>query len=811
MRILSLFALVLLLATAAFLAPGFATQDPGGPSYPEHHYDGDKVVRAAIRSQSDLEAMRMVSDDVWSHHEGIGTVEYLVRRERMPDLERLGIPYEILIEDVQRLIERQIRGGDAQGGFFAQYRDLAAIYTHLDGLVAERPDLAQVQTVGTSVEGRPIRAIRITGPGDASSRPQVVYSYLQHAREWITAMAGAFLADRLVHDHGVDPVVTALVDRVEFWIVPITNPDGYVYTWSTDRLWRKNRRNNGAGIFGVDLNRNWDAGWGGQGSSGDPSSDIYRGPAPFSEPESQALRDLMLGLPRLEGYIDIHNFSQLVLQPYGYTIALPPDHDVLDELGGVMNAAMAGVHGKSFVHGPIWTTITPASGNGVDWSYDVLDALAFAFELRDQGEFGFLLPPEQIVPASEESLAGALEHARWIATDLEFRFPEGLPALVDPGAPAIFSVEIVPRDGAVLEAGSARLWWRIAGGGSFHPVDLIAHGGDLFEAMLPTSACGSDLEFWFEATTTTGSSQTAPFAAPAALFTAEVASATTVFEDDFELDRGWTVVNVDLQDGAWQRGFPVNGDRGDPPTDHDGSGRCFVTDNVAGNSDVDGGPTRLVSPSFDLAGAPRTRIDYAYWIFTEDSTDPLEVDVSNDGGQTWVRVASHAGTGGGWFTASFAVEDFVPPTSDTRVRFSVADNPNDSITEAGIDAVRARTIDCEPSGFDLSFSQTSLVRGEPATFVVTGAEPGSRVFFFFTKQGVGAGPCDPFFGGLCFDLLPPIRRFARATADETGVATRTKTVPGGAPLVTFHTQAVDRRGDDGEDSVKSNVNESVPE
>ena len=139
-----------------------------------------------------------------------------------------------------------------------------------------------------------------------------------------------------------------------------------------------------------------------------------------------------------------------------------------------------------------------------------------------------------------------------------------------------------------------------------------------------------------------------------------------------------------------------------------------------------------------------------------------------------------------------------------RVRFSVADNPNDSVTEAGVDAFRAYTVECTPPE-GITFTQTDLVRSQPATFTVTGAEPGTDVYFFFTKRGEGPGPCDPLFGGLCLDIVGPVRQFALVTADGSGVASRTRTVPPGAPLRELHTQTVNLRGPGGSASVKSNV------
>src|SRR4029450_12339336 len=110
----------------------------------------------------------------------------------------------------------------------------------------------------------------------------------QHAREWIAVMTPMYVADALVREYGRDARITAALDRVDFYIVPVTNPDGFEFTYTPppvgDRMWRKNRRNNGNGSFGVDLNRNWSVDWGGPNStSTSPSSETYIGTGPFSE------------------------------------------------------------------------------------------------------------------------------------------------------------------------------------------------------------------------------------------------------------------------------------------------------------------------------------------------------------------------------------------------------------------------------------------------------------------------------------------------------------------------------------------------
>ena len=407
----SRFLCTVLLGAAVFARTAAAQDEPT-------RYDGHKVVRAEIASERDLQTMLRLSDDVWSEHIGIGPADFRLRPESMAALAAAGVAYEVLIEDVQSLIdaERARLASPVDGaGWFDDYKDLDAINARMDALAAQRPDLAEVFTVGTSIEGRPIKGLRVSNDAAYPDRRKagMVFGATQHAREWIAPMVTMYLAEALVTRYDTDPAVKRFVDRIEFSIVPVVNPDGYVYAWTTDRLWRKNRRDiAGSACFGIDLNRNWGYQWGlPNGSSGDPCNDLYRGTAAFSEPETAAMRDFIVARPRVRYVHDMHSYGQLLLQPWGYTSAPPPRHETYEALGAAMAQLIHAVHGRTYVHGPTYTTLYPVSGSASDWAWGAEQAFSFVFELRGTG---FILPPDQIIPNSEEILPAALHLAAWI-------------------------------------------------------------------------------------------------------------------------------------------------------------------------------------------------------------------------------------------------------------------------------------------------------------------------------------------------------------------------------------------------------------
>lgn len=789
-------ALLVFAASLAIQPVANAQHSPAPPVETKARFDHHRVVRAQIESQVQLEALRKISGDMWSEAGGIGPVDFRIQPESMAALEASGVKYEVIIDNVQALIDRERLSRDRNAAFFESYHPHDELDQYLLDLENIRPDIAERIVLGESLLGHTVYGIRITSGNQP--KPAVLYNGCQHAREWITTMATTYFADQLVHGYGSDPEITSLVDDVEIFIVPVSNPDGYRYTWNTDRLWRKNRRNNGGGRYGVDLNRNWGYQWGGEGSSSDPESDIYRGTGPFSEPETQNLRDFLQAHPNIMGHVDVHSFSQLVLEPWGWTASLPPDYELTNRLGGEMADAMIAQHGNLFVHGPSYTTIYPAAGVAPDWTYGELGIPAFTYELRDLGEYGFILPADQIVPASEEMVAGARVLADWVRTRLLFTFPEPLPTFVDPGTPADVQVSVEAVNGATLDPESVRVYSRNDASEPFTEAPMSALGEDAFEGPIVAAACGDNIQFWFAATATDGSTEHYPDGAPDALLGTLAINSEILVDEDFESAEGWTVSSIELDDGEWERGIPAGpGDRGDPTSDYDGSGQAYLTANRPGNSDVDGGPTRLTSPPIDLQDVDAV-ISYARWFYNDDGDDRLTVEVSNDDGSTWALVES-VGAFSGWAPADFRVSEHTEPSSTIRVRFSASDNPNDSVTEAALDAFRVTQIDCDGIG-DFALVVPPLSGGAAANVTISGAAPSSRAWLAYSLTGPGSTFVPPL--DVTLDLENPQQAGNAEVTDGSGDATFRLAIPPAASGRTIWFQAL-------QSSAKSNPVEAT--
>lgn len=276
---------------------------------------------------------------------------------------------------------------------------------------------------------------------------------------------------------------------------------------------------------------------------------------------------------------------------------------------------------------------------------------------------------------------------------LVYSFPEGRPQFRPAGVLQHLTVQIDDAMESYVP-GTAALHYR-DDGGEFTTYPLTPLGENQFRATLPVGTCAAQPEYYFTAQGSAGTTVRSPATAPAAVYTMLMGALEVVFADDFETDQGWTVTNTSLMTGAWERGVPVGGGvRGDPATDYDGSGACFVTGNAPGDADVDGGPTRLISPTFDLSDGRYYQLSYARWFYNDDhDVDRLTVEVSTDGGANWTLLESVEHTVG-WVEQTIGLNDFVTPTAQVKIRFGAVDNPSNSITEAAIDAFALRAPAC---------------------------------------------------------------------------------------------------------------------
>jgi len=298
-------------------------------------------------------------------------------------------------------------------GAYHSYQEL----THEMKSLAEKfPFICRLEEIGRSLEGRSILALKISDRVELDeAEPAFLFLGCHHAREWISVEVPFYLGRYLVENYN-QPLIHQLVNEAQIWIVPLVNPDGLEYSIKFYRYWRKNRRLNSDGSFGVDLNRNYGFKWGvdNRGSSPNPSSETYRGPAPFSEPETRAVRDLFLKYP-FQALISYHSYSQIILFPWGYTTAPPDKYQLLFTLAGKMSELMLSVNGRRYAYGQASTMLYLTNGDTTDWAYGLAGIPAFTIELPpvDILQGGFFNAESDIQTVFEENLKAALDLIQW--------------------------------------------------------------------------------------------------------------------------------------------------------------------------------------------------------------------------------------------------------------------------------------------------------------------------------------------------------------------------------------------------------------
>ncbi|NXY39724.1 CBPA1 Carboxypeptidase, partial [Pomatorhinus ruficollis] len=308
---------------------------------------------------------------------------------------------------------------------FASYHTLDEIYDWMDVLVEEHPNLVSKIQIGTSYENRPLYVLKFSTGG--SNRSAIWLDTGIHSREWITQATGVWMANKVtlglpgMWDPNSYPAFVPSLISEGHWGSSCSSPctDGHRIRAGT--------------LYHRYPNRNWDAGFGGAGSSSNPCSETYHGPHPHSEKEVKAIVDFIRAHGNVKSVISIHSYSQMLLFPYGYRRAPAPDYQEMNELAKKAVNDLAAVFGTKYTYGsianticecpslipqqipwqrfPIWAPLPAdmAGGTTVDWAYDNGVKYSFTLELRDSGRYGFLLPSSQIIPTATETWPALLD------------------------------------------------------------------------------------------------------------------------------------------------------------------------------------------------------------------------------------------------------------------------------------------------------------------------------------------------------------------------------------------------------------------
>jgi len=385
-------------------------------------YAGHKVFRVQVTTEAELKRLALLepSYDFWIEPR-IGFVDIMARPDQHLELWLRGYEYQykVQIPDVGALIhEERLTNRQGKAIDWTNYHNLETLHAFVDDIAAQYPDLASVISIGKSTENRDLKVIKIGREGAAENKPAMWIDAGIHAREWISPAITSWMINELLTNSNK---YEDILESIDFYILISANPDGYEWTHNPNgsRLWRKTRsdQNSAFGCKGVDPNRNFEHYWGGEGTSADKCSEIYKGPEPWSEPETKAMRDFILGSTNVNWqlYIALHSYAQMILTPWGYTYDLPEDYAELKSLGLEAAEALTAVHGTQYDVGSVTEILSPGAGGSDDWAKGLGGfKYSYTIEVRDTGRYGFILPANQIIPTAEETWEAVQVMARHI-------------------------------------------------------------------------------------------------------------------------------------------------------------------------------------------------------------------------------------------------------------------------------------------------------------------------------------------------------------------------------------------------------------
>ncbi len=288
-----------------------------------------------------------------------------------------------------KVIENRISGSNPQEGVDPRYLNPDKVLAKLQALNKAYPQITRLETIGKSVQGRPIMALLISTTPDLKNRdyyekPSVLFDGMHHAREVMTPEIVVDIAESLLlgAQRGFAQARRMVAD-MNIWVVPMMNVDGNSIVWSSDNWWRKNARAEGGSVHGVDVNRNYPHRWGQcNGSSGTKSSETYRGHAHGSEPETQAIIRLADAIQPI-GYISYHSYSELVLYPYGCQGEYTPEKELIDKVGKELASLLPTDSGKGFYKpGTVWEVLYTVDGDAIGHMYSAHGALSYTLEVN---------------------------------------------------------------------------------------------------------------------------------------------------------------------------------------------------------------------------------------------------------------------------------------------------------------------------------------------------------------------------------------------------------------------------------------------
>uniref|UniRef100_A0AC35UHH1 Peptidase_M14 domain-containing protein n=1 Tax=Rhabditophanes sp. KR3021 TaxID=114890 RepID=A0AC35UHH1_9BILA len=408
-------------------------------------YEGYKVLNVVPLNKQQVIALNDINNqikskiDFWKRSTNIGKAAHLmvspgdiISVEQY--LKKHDLEAALVVKDVSTIFNRTYQSlksyklyekhHELDAFDFNTYHTFDSIENYITNVAAQNPTFVSIASLGKSHEGRDTKYLKIGYPAaGAAVKPAVFIDANIHAREWISNSVALCTINALTSNPAT---YKDLLTKIDIYIAPVANPDGYEYSRTKDRNWRKTRSGPYAGgCYGVDPNRNFPFKWGVAGTSDDPCDETFLGQSPLSEVECANLAHFIdANNNSIKAYATLHSYEESILYPWGYAMnTLPPDVADLKKLGNSMATAIHGVHKTKYVVENS-ALLYPAAGASDDYSKSKGVKYVYTIELRpgtgdtsNDNWFGFDLPAHFIKPTCEETVPGLFVIFNQVATE----------------------------------------------------------------------------------------------------------------------------------------------------------------------------------------------------------------------------------------------------------------------------------------------------------------------------------------------------------------------------------------------------------
>ncbi|KAK4877360.1 hypothetical protein RN001_009866 [Aquatica leii] len=384
-------------------------------------YEGYKVFRLYPKCEDDLSALVKLTEsiyfDFWTPLKLNGKPLYVMVHPKVQEhfssfLRDQAIFFYVFLDDIEMVIkkEKHVQGTLSELNCTMNYDRFDEIASYLNGLERNYPQIVKLKSVGKSYQKRKAKVCQISAQRD-NNKPIIFITAGVYGREWFSVALAKYVIKELVENS----INNDLLNQVDWHVLPVMNPDGYEYSHTHERFWRKNRSVQKDGCIGVDLNRNFNFHWGEVTGSSNPCTETFMGLKPFSESESKGVKEYFYRFKdRIKMYLSFHGFGTEILYPWGYTHKMSIDGSKLHLLAEDVSNAILDAGGEKYTVESMASPVNPLAGSSEDWVKGVGEVdYVFTISLPT-GDYGYDPSPKKIISLAKPIFEGIKVFGKFI-------------------------------------------------------------------------------------------------------------------------------------------------------------------------------------------------------------------------------------------------------------------------------------------------------------------------------------------------------------------------------------------------------------